>query len=161
MKKGMRACRAHSKFSSSPLIILLGCCMIMLIRPVFRPARNQDPHLRQARFRLFGFRVSPVLSQSRLNSITYFKWPFHWKPETLALRHSKAIVAETMSRAQSSLTVIQWVIDTRPLWPSALKTKDLTSAVSALVIHSNLTLMSYLRLHVHSHFSPRRNNLLS
>lgn len=136
--------------------------MIMFIRPVFRPARNQDPHLRQARFRLFGFRVSPVLSQSRLNSITYFKWLFHWKPETLALRYSKAIVAATMSRAQSSSpTVIQWVIDTRPLWPSTLKTKDLTSAVSALVIHFNLILMSYLRLHVHSHFSPRRNNLLS
>ncbi|RBQ81350.1 hypothetical protein FVER14953_01894 [Fusarium verticillioides] len=35
-----------------------------------------------------------------------------------------------MSSAQSSPTVIQWVIDTRPLWPSALKTKDLTSAAS-------------------------------
>lgn len=154
----MRTCRAHSKFSSWPLIILhVRCCMIMFVRP----ARKSRPHLRQARFRLFGFRVSPVLSQSRLNSITYFKWFFHWKPETLALQHSKATVVATMSRTQSSPTVIQWVIDTRPLWPSALKTKDLTSAVSALVIHFNLILMSYLRLHVHSHSSPRRNNLLS
>ncbi|KAF4968580.1 hypothetical protein FSARC_4053 [Fusarium sarcochroum] len=30
----------------------------------------------------------------------------------------------------SQPTVIQWVIDTRPLWPSALKTKDLTSSAS-------------------------------
>ncbi|KAF4448462.1 hypothetical protein F53441_8130 [Fusarium austroafricanum] len=36
-----------------------------------------------------------------------------------------------MSQTQpSSPTVIQWVIDTRPLWPSALKTKDLTSTAS-------------------------------
>ncbi|KAF4345724.1 null pigmentation [Fusarium beomiforme] len=35
-----------------------------------------------------------------------------------------------MSQTQSSPTVIQWVIDTRPLWPSALKTKDLNSAAS-------------------------------
>ncbi|KAF4971498.1 hypothetical protein FZEAL_9841 [Fusarium zealandicum] len=30
----------------------------------------------------------------------------------------------------SSPTIIQWVIDTRPLWPSAVKTKDLTTAAS-------------------------------
>ncbi|RGP58801.1 null pigmentation protein npga [Fusarium sporotrichioides] len=35
-----------------------------------------------------------------------------------------------MSQTQSSPTVIQWVIDTRPLWPSALKTKDLTTSAS-------------------------------
>ncbi|KAF9775651.1 hypothetical protein IL306_006250 [Fusarium sp. DS 682] len=35
-----------------------------------------------------------------------------------------------MSQTQSSPTVIQWVIDTRPLWPSALETKDLNSAAS-------------------------------
>ncbi|KAF4985732.1 hypothetical protein FGRMN_11113 [Fusarium graminum] len=35
-----------------------------------------------------------------------------------------------MSQTQSSPTVIQWVIDTRPLWPSALKTKDLISSAS-------------------------------
>ncbi|RSL70322.1 hypothetical protein CEP54_001907 [Fusarium duplospermum] len=31
---------------------------------------------------------------------------------------------------ESSPTVIQWVIDTRPLWPSAAKTKDLTTVAS-------------------------------
>ncbi|RGP70698.1 null pigmentation [Fusarium longipes] len=35
-----------------------------------------------------------------------------------------------MSQTQSSPTVIQWVIDTRPLWPSALRTKDLTTSAS-------------------------------
>ncbi|KAG5664433.1 hypothetical protein KAF25_008167 [Fusarium avenaceum] len=35
-----------------------------------------------------------------------------------------------MSQTQSSPTVIQWVIDTRPLWPSAVKTQDLTSSAS-------------------------------
>lgn len=154
----MRTCRAHSKFSSWPLIILhVRCCMIMFVRP----ARNQDPTSDRPGF-VFSASESHLSCHSLVSTpITYFKWFFHWKPETLALQHSKATVVATMSRTQSSPTVIQWVIDTRPLWPSALKTKDLTSAVSALVIHFNLILMSYLRLHVHSHSSPRRNNLLS
>ncbi|KAM5346576.1 hypothetical protein ACJ41O_009581 [Fusarium nematophilum] len=32
--------------------------------------------------------------------------------------------------SESSPTVIQWVIDTRPLWPSAVNTKDLTTTAS-------------------------------
>lgn len=37
-----------------------------------------------------------------------------------------------MSHAQPPPTVIQWVIDTRPLWSAALKTKDLITNVGVL-----------------------------
>ncbi|KAJ4259818.1 hypothetical protein NW762_007750 [Fusarium torreyae] len=47
----------------------------------------------------------------------------------------------------SQPTVIQWVIDTRPLWPSALKTKDLTSrasrALSLLTIEEQSSVLRY------------------
>ncbi|RBR09808.1 uncharacterized protein FIESC28_09718 [Fusarium coffeatum] len=51
-----------------------------------------------------------------------------------------------MSHVQPSPTVIQWVIDTRPLWSSALKTKDLiTNASRALSLLTTEEQASVLR----------------
>ncbi|KJZ75922.1 hypothetical protein HIM_04746 [Hirsutella minnesotensis 3608] len=43
-----------------------------------------------------------------------------------------------MAAQGGSMTVIRWVLDTRPLWPEAQKTKDLTTAASdALAVLSD------------------------
>lgn len=56
-----------------------------------------------------------------------------------------------MSQTQSSPTAIQWVIDTRPLWPLALETKDLTTSVSV-----SLTALSLILI-----LSPQASRALS
>jgi hypothetical protein len=103
------------------------------LRPVFRPGRHLDPTSDWPGFISLGFRVSHISSRLSLHKLSS-----HTRLQTLILftRYRTSYIAysitcnEKMSQTQSSPTVIQWVIDTRPLWPSAVKTQDLTSSVS-------------------------------